>query len=403
MVFNSNHKIILKIPSICKLKLYIFSIIFAFLLQNGLAFAMEEKNLLKEIKFFQNGNVEISLNKEIKNKSEYKIFILKNPNRLVIDIYNSDFAVKNYQANLPNFISSMRSSVSKEGILRIVFDCKIDLTLSEINSTKDEKGNGKIITKIIGPTAEDFKVKLVNDTAKSNSYKIKRAKKIIVIDAGHGGKDPGTIGSYARSKEKNITLSYAKELKKHLDSSGKYQVILTRDNDYFISLKRRVEKSRKLKADLFISLHANSINDNVTSGFSIYTLSEKSSDKQAELLAQKENRADIIAGIDFEGAGKDIMKTLIDLSQRDSMNNSSRFANIVISSVRKSGVKILQNTHRFAGFAVLTAPDVASVLIELGYLSNKNEEAQLNSLFYKRKIAASLSEAIDEYFSQIKN
>ncbi|MDX2083629.1 MAG: N-acetylmuramoyl-L-alanine amidase, partial [Rickettsiales bacterium] len=221
---------------------------------------------------------------------------------------------------------------------------------------------------------------------------------IIVIDAGHGGKDPGTIGDYARTKEKNITLAYAKELKKNLDKSKKYKVFLTRDADFFIPLRQRVEKSRRLKADLFISLHANSIADQETCGFSIYTLSQKSSDKQAELLAQKENRADIIAGVNFANASPEIIKTLIDLSQRDTMNNSARFANIVIQSVKKSEIKILQNSHRFAGFAVLTAPDVASTLIELGYLSNPQEEKQLNSLVYKRRIVASLANAIDEYF-----
>lgn len=380
----------------------IFAIFVLLFWQSNLSFANQSKNLVKKIDFSQNGNLEILLSSQIQKQSEFKIFVLKNPDRIVVDIFNSDFEVKNYKPNLPEFISGVRSSVSKEGILRVVFDSKKSVSLDKSSFSKNESGNGIIKTKILNLDSTDFKV-TESKWQKVNSYKIAPSKKVIVIDAGHGGKDPGTIGSYARTKEKNITLSYARELKKYLDKSGKYQVYLTRDNDYFISLKKRVEKSRKLKADLFVSLHANSIDDGITSGFSIYTLSENSSDKQAQLLAQKENRADIIAGIDFEGASKDIMKTLIDLSQRDSMNNSSRFANIVIHSVRKSGVKVLQNTHRFAGFAVLTAPDVASVLIELGYLSNRNEESQLNSLLYKRKIAASLAEAIDKYFSQIKN
>jgi N-acetylmuramoyl-L-alanine amidase len=223
-------------------------------------------------------------------------------------------------------------------------------------------------------------------------------KKIIIIDAGHGGKDPGTIGNYARTKEKNITLSYARELGKQLMLTKRYKVYLTRDEDFFIPLKQRVAIARKKHADLFISLHANASENTDAEGFSIYTLSETSSDKQAELLANKENRADIINGMDFSNASQDIVKTLIDMSQRESKNSSSRFANIVINSARQSGIAILQNTHRFAGFAVLTAPDMASVLIELGYLSNKNEEKMLNSLMYKRKIAQSIVDAIDEYF-----
>ena len=227
-------------------------------------------------------------------------------------------------------------------------------------------------------------------------------KPVIIIDAGHGGKDPGTIGVYARTKEKNITLSYAKELTKHLMKEKKYKVYLTRDDDFFIPLDKRVAKSRRKKADLFISLHANSIADNHVSGFSIYTLSENSSDKQAELLAQKENQADIINGIDFAGASKEIMKTLIDLSQRESKNSSARFAKYVIRDIKKVDIEILQNTHRFAGFMVLTAPDMASVLIELGYLSNRREEEMLNSASYRRLVAKTLTNSINQYFKNFK-
>jgi len=230
-----------------------------------------------------------------------------------------------------------------------------------------------------------------------------KRKPVIIIDAGHGGKDPGTIGNYARTKEKNITLSYAKELAKNLMNENKYRVYLTRDEDFFIPLDKRVAKSRKKKADLFISLHANSITDPSVSGFSIYTLSDNSSDKQAELLAQKENQADIINGIDFSGASKEITKTLIDLAQRESKNSSARLAKYIIREVKKSEIEILQNTHRFAGFMVLTAPDMASVLIELGYLSNKQEEKMLNSTSYRRHIAKTLSTAIDNYFNNYNN
>ena len=168
-----------------------------------------------------------------------------------------------------------------------------------------------------------------------------------------------------------------------------------------LSWKERVEIARKAKADIFISMHINWVDNPEISGLSIYTLSEKSSDKQAELLAQKENRADIISGINFSGANSDIMKTLIAMSQRNSMNQSSQFANLAIRIAKKNNISTLQNTHRFAGFAVLTAPDMASVLLELGYISNQKEEEMLNQKEYKEKIINSLSEAIDEYFSKI--
>lgn len=394
------------------------------------------ETVVNKIHFLPNNILEISLTK----KSEFKVFTLSNPERLVVDVKKASFNNTNEKVLLPPFVTKVRTRIDQDN-LRIVFDLNQHIVLERNSFQKVKNQNfGKIVIKFSGvktvvtPAAQDDNIlsekanadfnitskKTVNpdgsikyviiktpkNTAnieKKTTYQITKKIPVIVIDSGHGGKDPGTVGNYARTKEKNITLSYAKELKKYLDNTKRYKTYLTRDDDYFIPLRKRVEKARRLKADLFISLHVNWIDDTQTSGLSIYTLSEKSSDKQAELLAQKENRSDILAGINFAGASQDIMKTLIDLSQRDCMNNSSNFANIVINSARKSKIKVLQNTHRFAGFAVLTAPDMASTLIELGYISNRQEENQLNSLSYKRQVTQSLTNAIDEYFSQIKH
>lgn len=378
-------------------------------------FADTPKVLVKKIQFTGVNKIEIALSK----KTAVRIFTLTNPDRLVIDVTNGKLEKEEYRPALPFFVKNYRTK-NESNNLRVVFDLEQKLTLknlnfdtkknitsSEIVGIENEKTPDFISTKIEEFEVETRRVVNPDGSAKyivKKTYKNAAPKKmpVIVIDAGHGGKDPGTIGNFARTKEKNITLSYAKELGKQLVNTGRYKVFLTRDNDFFIPLFQRVEKARKKKADLFISLHANAISDNDVSGFSIYTLSETASDKRAELLAQKENQADIINGVDFSGASRDVMKTLIDLSQRQSKNSSSNFANSVIKSVKTSQVEILQNTHRFAGFAVLTAPDMASTLIELGYLSNKEEEELLNSLSYKRKIAAGLTAAIDEYFAKNK-
>ncbi len=361
------------------------------------------KVTIQKIDFSAQNNLEIT----VSDKTEFRSFTLKNPNRLVIDIGNSTLAKTNTEVTLPYFVSSWRNGLQKDST-RVVFDLKQEINISHSSFQKLKNQHfGKIIIEFDGVTktavANNHSTYHLTKKSRQNIIaKIINKTPIIVIDAGHGGKDPGTIGDYARTKEKNVTLSYAKELKKNLESTKNYKVFLTRGSDFFIPLRQRVSKSRKWKADLFISLHANSIAEPRTSGFSIYTLSEKSSDRQAALLAQKENRADIIAGVNFSDASPDIMKTLIDLSRRDTMNSSSRFANIVIKSVQKSEIKILQNSHRFAGFAVLTAPDMASVLIELGYLSNRHEESQLNSLIYKRKLTAAIAGAVDEYFYKTK-
>jgi N-acetylmuramoyl-L-alanine amidase len=396
-----------------------------FLSQNAAA-----ETLIKKVKFTEGNFLEISLSQ----KTGFKIFTLESPNRLVVDVSDADLEKPDEKITLPPFISSMRSRKNNES-LRLVFDLNQKITIQKVRFEKVKNQEvGKITAEIIGISkvpqinentilnkVAEFDVKtekvvnedgtakyVVKKIPKDPSTKITTQKNIltklpvIVIDSGHGGKDPGTIGNFARTKEKNITLSYAKELGKQLMNTKRYKVYLTRDDDIFIPLKQRVEIARRKKADLFISLHANAIGDFDVAGFSIYTLSEKSSDKQAALLAQKENRADIIHGVNFSGASQDIMKTLIDLSQRETMNGSARFASTAVKSMKNSDINILQNTHRFAGFAVLTAPDMISVLIELGYLSNKQEEKLLNSLGYKRKVAESLVKAIDEYFSKNK-
>jgi N-acetylmuramoyl-L-alanine amidase len=457
--------------------------------------------IVEDIEFDENLGDDIELKIKLSQKTNFKIYTLKNPYRLVIDLENAKLISDNYQPKMGYFVNDFKINY-RDIYLRLEFFLQKKITISK--SFYDAKSQ-KIISKITSKNADlsafidkviieknsqensqknslenlisnnpnnenplaknldksknspqknlHLADKIPNDNSSlinnniasidikpdkknnknnkntennstKNSHNIKedsdnltnnldkknRESKaitdikipVIVIDAGHGGKDPGTIGNYLRSKEKNITLSYARELYKQLKTTKSYKVYLTRNSDIFINLKRRVELARKKNADLFISMHVNAIGDDEITGFSIYTLSEQSSDKQAELLARKENQADIINGVNFSGASIDIMKTLIDLSQRNSKNHSAIFANQVIKNVKNSNIEILQNTHRFAGFAVLTAPDMASVLVELGYLSNQDEEKLLNNLNYKRKVCESLVKAVEEYFSKIK-
>ena len=194
----------------------------------------------------------------------------------------------------------------------------------------------------------------------------------------------------------------AKELKKQLDRKGKYKVFLTRSTDVFIPLRQRVKIARKHNADLFLSIHADSAANRKATGLSVYTLSETASDKEAAALAERENKADVIAGLNMVEQSKEVNDVLISLAQRETRNRSSEFARCIELEMRKS-VKLISDTHRFAGFAVLKAPDVPSVLLEMGYLSNKNEERLLRQESYRRKIATSAVKAIDRYFEDMKH
>lgn len=225
-------------------------------------------------------------------------------------------------------------------------------------------------------------------------------KMVIAIDAGHGGVDPGTIGADGQF-EKNITLKMARELRDVLQKTGRYKVVLTRDRDIFLRLRQRVAVARAAGADLFISIHADSTRNRKVRGLSVYTLSERASDKEAASLAEKENKADLIAGIDLTGESPDVTNILIDLAQRESMNQSAQFATQLVRELRKS-TKLLRKTHRFAGFAVLKAPDMPSVLIELGFLSNPQDEKALQTRRYRAKLAHAILRGIDTHFKGVE-
>ncbi|MCF8481403.1 MAG: N-acetylmuramoyl-L-alanine amidase [Rhodospirillum sp.] len=220
---------------------------------------------------------------------------------------------------------------------------------------------------------------------------------VIVLDPGHGGRDPGAIG-LTGVHEKDITLNMARDLRKALEATGRYKVVMTRDRDSAIHLRERVARGRHAGADLFISLHADALRDPGVRGLSVYTLSENASDDEAAQLAERENKADILLGMDLSHESPDVANILIDLAQRETKNKSVRFANALISQL-PADVKKLGKTRRYAGFAVLKAPDVPSVLVEMGFLSNRSDEKLLRTNGYRVKLAAALVRSVDDFFA----
>jgi len=226
-----------------------------------------------------------------------------------------------------------------------------------------------------------------------------QALPLVYIDPGHGGADPGTIGPDG-VYEKTITLAVAQELQRQLIASGRYRAKLTRYGDQYVPLRPRFEMARDDHADLFISLHVNSALFGNPRGLSVYTLSETGSDSEADALAAKENKADLISGVDLTNQTKAVTSILIDLAQRESKNLSARFAELLLHDLGQV-TPLLLNSHRFAGFAVLKAPDIASVLVELGYITNAQDEALLLSQPHRAKLAAAMLRAIDDYFTTV--
>lgn len=352
------------------------------------------------------------------SKFDYNVFLLDGPKRLVIDTWGITVPKsleKTKDKN--NLVGQVRVGQLDNSGSRIVFDLQKPVVIKkafmlapqstfkwrlaiDVSVASEREFSSKVGQKHAFGSNGGISVSKPEPAAASDGKK-DNAKKIIVIDAGHGGHDPGAIG-YSGIYEKTITLATAKELKRQLDRLGRYKVFLTRSTDVFIPLRQRVQIARKHNADLFLSIHADSAVNRRATGLSVYTLSETASDKEAAALAERENKADVISGLNMVEQSKEVNDVLISLAQRETRNRSSEFARCIEIEMRKS-VKLISDTHRFAGFAVLKAPDVPSVLLEMGYLSNKNEERLLRQESYRRKIAASTVKAIDRYFEDMKH
>jgi len=217
---------------------------------------------------------------------------------------------------------------------------------------------------------------------------------VVFIDAGHGGKDPGAIG-VSGIKEKDITLKAARELARQLNATGKVRVVLSRDGDIYHKLRKRISLARAEKADVFISLHADAAPNKKARGVSVFTLSETASDKEAERLASRENKADLIGGPDLDTTDPDISSALLGMFQRESMNQSSVLAAHIMQEF--DDLPTPRRGHRFAGFAVLKAPDVPSVLIEMGFVTNRTDERNLKNETYRRELMQRITRAVLRY------
>ncbi len=222
---------------------------------------------------------------------------------------------------------------------------------------------------------------------------------LVVLDAGHGGHDPGAISPHGGAREKDVTLALAKAVRDELLKTGRVRVALTRDNDSFIALQDRYGIARKLKADLFMSIHADSAENQSARGGSVYTLSEVASDREAQRLAARENKSNIINGVDLGGADVNVSSILIDLTQRETMNVSAGFAKLLLREAAPN-MTLRSTGHHFASFVVLKAPDTPSVLFETGYISNAEDAAFLTSASGRQKIARSVSSAIQAHFAR---
>ncbi|MBU2642259.1 MAG: N-acetylmuramoyl-L-alanine amidase [Gammaproteobacteria bacterium] len=366
----------------------------------------------------------------------HKSFSLANPDRLVIDLEGVEpgaalDALSSQLAADDPYIAAIRVGTNRPGVMRLVIDLKIPVkpsifqlqplgqyghrlvmdlypaqaaTSAQSSSTQFNSTQASPVQSIQAespaPAVVDSpQTAMIEPRKPARTDGPKYARLITVaIDAGHGGEDPGAIGA-AGSHEKEITLALAKKLKQKLDAQENMRGVLIRDGDYFVPLGQRVVKARALKADLFLSIHADAFIKPHARGSSVFALSEGgASSVAARWLAKKENDADLIGGMNIDVKDPSLKRTLIDLTQTTTINDSMKLGHAVLKEI--GGINTLHKAHvEQAGFAVLKAPDIPSILVETAFISNPEEERRLNDPAYQDKLVDAIVNGIKGYFA----
>jgi len=322
---------------------------------------------------------------------DHRLFTLADPNRVVIDL--NDTRPSNaidVSRDSTNLMSGIRSASKNNGRLRVVLDLKGKVRPRSFALQPDGKSGHRLVVDLHATELSPTPIK----TSQQERHKRKQ-EFVIAIDPGHGGRDPGAIGRKG-TREKDVTLAMGKRMKKLINRQPGYRAILTREGDRYISLRNRVKKAREAEADIFISLHADSFHSPKVKGASVYALSlSGASSEAARWIAEKENASDLIGGISLDDKDDLIASVLLDLSQTATIQDSLELGSDVLKHIGK--VSGLNNNHvQQAGFAVLKAPDMPSILIETAFLSNPTEERKLRNPGYQEKLAKAV-------FSGIRN
>ncbi|HEY6025016.1 MAG TPA: N-acetylmuramoyl-L-alanine amidase [Pseudolabrys sp.] len=348
---------------------------------------------------------------DLNRKIDVAAFTLADPYRVVVDLPQTSFNLPAKTAELSRgLVKAFRYGLIMQGGSRIVIDTKGPVHLDKAFVLDAADGQpARLVLDLAATDRASFLRNIALEKRPAHSVAVKPSetpakpdgdgRPLIVLDPGHGGIDTGTKGSGGEN-EKDIVLSFAQTLREKLESSGKYRVAMTRTDDTFIPLAERVRFARARSAALFISVHADSLprREGQAEGATVYTLSENASDAEAARLAEAENKADVIAGVDLTAEPDDVANILVDLAQRETKTYSMQFARTAVNEL-KTAARLHKHPLKSAGFKVLLAPDVPSVLVELGYMSTKDDLKQLNSATWRARSAQALVQAVDTFFT----
>jgi len=336
---------------------------------------------------------------------KYQVFAVKDPERLVLDLETEMTSALveldgKVMADDP-YIKGLRVARNRPGVVRVVLDLKTEVKPQVFTLMPVAEYGHRLVLDIYPAEAVDPLAELIAQGAKREPPPQDKMARLatIVIDAGHGGEDPGALGRRG-TREKDVTLMIAQRLKTLVDGEQNMRALLTRDGDYFLPLNVRVEKARKVKADLLVSIHADSYVRSNARGSSVFALSERRATSElARLLAKKENESDLIGGVALGGKNDYVRKTIIDLSQTATIDYSLRLGNSVLA--RLGTVNALHKPRvEQASFAVLKSPDVPSILVETAFISNPQEEKRLTDGAYQDQLARAILDGIRDFIAR---
>jgi N-acetylmuramoyl-L-alanine amidase len=343
---------------------------------------------------------------ESREAIQYTIFSIKDPERLVLDLETNDITAALAELNGKvaeddPYVQGLRVARNRPGVIRLVLDLKAEVDPQIFTLPPIADYGHRLVLDIHPLVAIDPLAQLLQESDRSRPAAKPGVARIatIVIDAGHGGEDPGAIGRRG-SREKDITLTIAKRLKTLVDAEPNMRALLTRDGDYFLPLNARVDKARKVRADLFVSIHADAFTRPNVRGSSVFALSDRRATSElARMLAKKENESDLIGGVALNVKDDHVRRTIMDLSQSATIDYSLRLGSSVLKQL--GGINELHKPRvEQASFAVLTAHDVPSILVETAFISNPQEEKRLNDHGYQDKLARAILEGIREYVAK---
>jgi len=343
---------------------------------------------------------------ESRDEIKFTLFGVKDPERLVLDLELAELSPALLELNTKvaaddPYVQGLRVAHNRPGVVRLVLDLKAEVKPQVFTLKPIAEYGHRLVLDLYPVVPFDPLTALIEESEKPKALDKSKVPgvarlAIIVIDAGHGGEDPGATGRHG-SREKNITLTIARRLKALVDAEPNMRALLTRDGDYYLPLHVRVDKARKVKADLFVSIHADAFIRPHARGSSVFALSERrATSEAASWLAKKENEADLVGGVNLDVKDVYLKKTLLDLAQTATIDHSLRLGDLIL---RRLGA--VNNLHRprveQASFAVLKAPDVPSILVETAFISNPQEEKRLNDESYQNKLARALLDGIRDY------